>query len=222
MATPSKPKKSFTDIQQVGKKALALHDKHQAEITDRLTAGTVSGLREDLPALRGLVPGVGKARRRAKAATADQADALKTGHALVSAVRQAVARRGKTKAVRTAYGVGAKLSAKSVKSVSEALGTIHDRAAKKPEEARAMGIVAADVTKIRAAIEAIEGADDVQESLRAAAPQTTRDRNQAARRILAAVDEIATAGAIAFAHQPAIRKKFEALLGHGARKRKKK
>ena len=73
-------------------------------------------------------------------------------------------------------------------------------------------VLAADVTRYTAQIAAIDAADQAQEKARASAPQTTKQRNTTARKILAAVDAIAGAGAIAFDTSPTERALFEALV----------
>lgn len=102
-----------------------------------------------------------------------------------------------------------------VKATVAALQQIIDRAAAHPEEARGLGILDKDVDAARAALASVLGADAQQEDLRAAAPSTTRERNAAARRIVAAVDRIAAAGILAFATVPKTRANFEALIGSG-------
>jgi len=220
MAT-TKPSKKLSDIEQAGRKALGLVKKHGKHLTERLPAGLEAGLEDDVDQLKGLAAGAKTARAQAKAATASQTKALKDARARVSAVRTAVGRSGASKAVQKAYGVGAPYTTTSVKHAVSALQQIIDRATASPEEARSLGILAADVTALRASLKAVLGADATQEDLRAAAPATTRERNAAARRVQAAVDRIAGAGVLAFADEPAIRSTFEALIGHGARKKKK-
>jgi hypothetical protein len=220
MAT-TKPSKQFTDIEQGGRKALGLAKKHAKEVGDRLPSGLVTGLEEDVDQLKGLIAGATTARAKAKAATASQAKATAGAWARISAVRTAVARSGASKAVQKAYGVGGSQKTTSVKHAVSGLQQIIDRATANPEEARSLGILSADVTALRASLKDVLGADATQEDLRAAAPATTRERNAAARRVQAAVDRIAGAGVLAFADKPAIRSTFEALIGHGARKKKK-
>lgn len=60
-------------------------------------------------------------------------------------------------------------------------------------------------------LDAVQTANSSQEKRRASAPVTTKERNQAARRIRAAVARIAGAGLIEFAQSPK-RADFEALL----------
>jgi hypothetical protein len=201
---------------------LQLANKHQALLADRFPAGLVHGLETDLGAIKGLVAGSKTARARSVAATARQAGALVDGHALVSAIRTAVARSGASKATQRAYGVGRKVSKSSVKSIVGALQQIIERADLDPDEARSLGLIEADVGAARDALEAVLGADARQEDLRAAAPASTRTRNAAARRILTAIERVAGAGVLAFATRPATRRQFEALLGHGSRKPRRK
>lgn len=211
----SHPKKEFSAILQNGLTAHALATKHQPELEPRLPNGCLVALAADLSILGAHVPGAKEAHATAQAATVSQDAALASGHALVTAIRTAVARSGASLDVQKAYGVGVKVSPKVVKDVKLAIGLILKRAAAEPAEAKDVGILPKDVTALNAAAAAITDADDAQEKQRAAAPLSTKERNATARRILAAVDRIVGAGVIEFAQNPTLRAQFEALIGKG-------
>jgi hypothetical protein len=210
--TDVKPGKDFEDIKQKGLKALKLIEGEDPAFLDRLPENTVSELSTALTALGVLVPGARTVRHQARTATVTQAEALASGFALVSAVRTAAIRRSLPAAVRKAYGVGAKTNPKVVGHVTSGIDLILERAQAMPDEARTLGLTAADLTALGEAKVAILGADETQEGKRAASPLTTKQRNLTSRRILAAVDHISTAGILHHARNPVKRAQYEALL----------
>lgn len=219
MATlDSYPKKQFDQITQTGLKALELGNANKAALEGRLPAGTLDGLSADLEAFGADIPAAYVTRGASKAATRTQDDALAGGYALFNAIRSNVQRRKASEAVRRAYGVGAKVSPKVVKSVSAAITQMVDRAKANPSEAAGLGILPSDVAELEADLARITSVDAEQEQLRATAPLTTKQRNQTANRIMAAVDSIAGAGIVQFAKSPTERARFEALVSSSASK----
>jgi hypothetical protein len=214
--TETKPNKTFTQVTQKGLKAYNLAAQYKAELGTRLDPAVPNNLSTDLASLGVIVPAAKTAAGAATAATATQNSALETGYESVSAVRKAVQRLAKDAAVKKGYGVGTKVNAHVVKDVKDALQTITNRASAQPAEAASFGITAADVATYKDQLDAITKADAAQEQARAAAPQTTKQRNATARRILASVDVIAAAGLIAFANSKTEREKFDALIRNGA------
>lgn len=215
MAKDSKPAKQFASIIQTGIKAQGLAEGHRADIEARLPAGLIDGLGADLQALGQLVPAATQVRHESKGATAGQNTALESAYALVTAVRTAIQRSGQSKDVQKRYGVGAKVNARVVKDVIAATRVIVDRVDAAPDEARAAGVLPADIDALRAAETALRAADVAQETKRASTPLSTKARNQASRRVLSAIDRIAGAGILAFASDATVRARFEALLGAG-------
>jgi hypothetical protein len=206
------PTKHFDQIIQTGLKALELANQHKAELEARLPAGTIDGLAADLDALGAELPATLTKRAVARTATHAQNDALAEAYALVLAIRANVQRCKTTPAVRHAYGVGGKVRANVVKQVKAAIEQIVDRARANPGEAAGLGILPSDVSELEADLTRITSVDAEQEQLRAAAPLTTRQRNQTANRILAAIDRIAGAGMLHFAKSPTEATHFEALV----------
>lgn len=219
MATKAKqdslPNKTITQMTQTGLTAHNLAIQYAAQLTGRLGATLVTDLATNLTSLGVAVPAAQTAQGTSIAATAAQNTALDTGYQMLSAVRLAVTRNSADPAVRKAYGVGTKTSKLLVKDVKNGLQLIVNRAAANATEAAGLGILAADVTRYKAQILAVDAADQAQEKARASAPQTTKQRNTTARQILAAVDAIAGAGAIAFDTSPTERALFEALVKKG-------
>ena len=206
------PKKEFSGILETGVSALNLATAHVQALEPRLPAGLLDELSADVQKLGGDVPGAEATREAARAATATQEGTLAQGYALVTAVRAAVLRSGAGKDVRKGYGVGAKTSVKVVKSVKAAISGIVERATAYPEEAASLGILPRDVAALQEDLAAITTADEKQEEQRAGAPQSTKERNRTANRVLEAVDRIVSAGVLEFAKDAEKRAEFEALV----------
>jgi hypothetical protein len=209
------PKKEFSGILRTGVSALNLAHAHEQVLDTRLPPGLLGEVAADLQKLGADVPGAEATREAARAATAIQDEALAQGYALVTAVRAAVLRNGAGKEVRKGYGVGAKTSAKVVKSVKAAISGIVERATAYPEEAASLGILPRDVEALQADLAAIIAADEKQDEQRAGAPQSTKERNRTANRVLEAVDRIVSAGVLEFAKDVEKRAEFEALVSGG-------
>lgn len=214
----SKPDREFEVIAETGVKALGLAKTHRDVIEPRLPPGLIAGLGSDIPVLERLVPGAQTARRSSKIATLTRGQALQLAHELITAMRQAVHRNRLPVDVQRAYGVGAHIDKKVAKSITSALDAIITRAQQNPDEARSAGIIPDDVTRLVAAEAAIVETGSAQREVRAAAPVSTATRNQAARRVMLAIDQIAAAGALAAAHDAPVRAQFEALIAAGVRK----
>jgi hypothetical protein len=208
-----RPSRDFSQVTQVGQKALLLANKYATELKGRLDPTVTDGLVLDLKTLGIALPGALVGREVSKAARLTQDEALAEGHLLVSAYRTAVARMGAPPDVRKAYGVGTTTNPKVVKRVKAAIQQIIDRAEAQPAEAASFGILPKDVQALKDALQAITDADDDQEQKRAGAPLKTKERNRAGNRILVAVDQIVAAGVMEFARDKDKRAEFEALVG---------
>lgn len=213
------PARDFVSITQVGLKAYDLGVANQASIEARLP-GTLAALAKDLDTLGVVVPGATQARNEAVAATAAQNALVRQGYAQVRAIRQVVRKAGAPADVQRAYGVGRVTSPRRVRDVSAALQQIVDRAAAAPQEAAGFGLVAADVTTLRAFIAQLTTADAVQEKKRAGAPLSTKQRNVIGNRIVQTAAMIAGTGMRAFVSTPPVYASFEALMASTRRPRK--
>ena len=210
-ASPRHPNATFDTITQVGLKAHALATQHQASVGPRLTTGLLDALASDLTKLGVVVPSAKQVRAEVRVFTVAHAAATSKGFTLLRAARNAARKRAATPDVKKAYGVGSAVHENAPDEVTAALKGIIDRAKANAEEAAALGILAKDVAAMEEAHAEITGVGTTQSQKRATAPLTTQERNQTANRILKAVAEINTAGAIEFAADPAMRAAFEAL-----------
>jgi len=211
----TKPKQKFDNIVQLGLKAHSLATQHG--MAERLPAGMLDGLAASIASLGVLVPGAGKARNDAKTATKSQKVVLQQAYWQLRAVRS-LASASPNASVRSAYTVGDRTDPKLVGSVAKALRRVIERATNKPEEARALGILEADVEALRSSLATIVTTDEEQSRKIATLPERTRDRNVEARRILEAVDRIAASGMLRYVGDPR-GVEFEALLRRPGRPR---
>jgi hypothetical protein len=205
------PHRDFSSITQVGLKALGLAQAHQTELDPRLPADLLPGLVADLTALGVVVPAAAQARAQVKVATQMRGAAVGRAIDCVGAVRRAVRDAGAPPEVRRAYGVGMSLDKRRPNAIKTAVGLIVDRLDEHPEDAAAFGIVQSDIDTVKALHAGVEAASTAQAQKRASAPQTTKERNRTANRILAAVRRIRGAGVLAFAQNQAVRGEFAAL-----------
>ena len=151
---PARPTARPTDIQQKGIDALGLATEHRDAIEGRLAAGAVDGLAADLSQVGAVVPQAVQARLERIGATAEQVEAGLRVKRLVMAIRKSIAISGLDAAARKAWGAGSDVSPEVVKSVIAAADTIIARAAAKPDEARAAGVLPGDIETLRAGLPA--------------------------------------------------------------------
>ena len=212
----TKPKQEFNAIYQAGLKAQTLASQYQAKIGIRLSAAFLTAFAADLDTLSTSVPATLTMRDGKVQLTAAQTSALRDGYMLVKGIRTTVKGHHPSKDVLLAYGIGTKTSKLVVKDVEAALQTILDRLAAQPTEAASFDIVQPDVDALNAALATIKAADLAQEKARAAAPQTTQQRNAAANHVLADVKKIAGAGMRACVDDATAYASFEGLVQKGA------
>ncbi len=211
-AANNKPKQTANAIGQLALKAQGLVSQYQTQIGSRLSAAFLTSFNSDVAAFPATVPAVMTTQGGKVQLTAAQAAALDTGYKLVKGIRTTVKSHTADKDVLLAYGIGSKTSKLLVKDVTAAIQTILARVQAQATEAASFNIVADDVTALQGALTAIQAADKAQEAGRAAAPQTTLQRNAMARRLLAGVKKIAGAGMRAFVSDATTYAKFEALV----------
>jgi hypothetical protein len=194
-----KPHQDFSAILQEGLKAQNLATQNATAIGARLSAAWLTSYAADLASLPETVPAAIATHDGAVQLTAAQASALDAGYNLVRGIKETVKSYGPEKDVLLAYGVGTRVTNRLVKEVVAALQKILARVQAAPAEAASFDIVAADIAALQAALAAIQAADTAQEAGRAAAPQSTAQRNATARRVLAGIKKIAGAGMRTFA-----------------------
>ena len=186
---------------QLGLRAHELATRHT--IADRLPEGMLDELLNDVQALQELMSMTPNARREITANTAARLNTLRRAHALVRGVRFLVRKAGVPTDVRKRYGVGVHVHHHIYNQVVTVLEQILGRIEEAPPEAAHIGIVAEDVTNLRAALAEIRASDAEQRQSRIEGPKATAKRTAAARRITVAVGRIVAAGLTRFANQPA-------------------
>jgi hypothetical protein len=214
--TGTKPKQDFNAIGQLGLKAQQLAVANAVAIGTRLSAAFLSGFASDIASLPSQVPTAITTHDGQVQLTAAQATALQSGYKLVKGIRTTVKGAEPSKDVLVAYGIGTRTSPQLVKDVTSAIQKILNRVAAEPTEAAGFDIVQADVTALTAALAKITQADTAQEAGRAAAPQTTAQRNATGRRILAGVRKVAGAGMRTFPDDATLYASFEGLVSKKA------
>lgn len=207
-----KPKWPIRRTIEVGHRGLELVAHYRAELEARLAAGLVDGLTADVAVLEGRVADAVRAPHVLKRLTKDQDAATVAGHALVMAVRNAIAKAGATKAESTAFGVGLTLRKKSVSQVAAGLDMIINAAARYPDRARAAGVLASDIEAATSLRTAVTTADGAQERGKEARKITVAERNGAAVRVEDAVTAISGAGELHFYARPEIAEQFSGLV----------
>lgn len=203
----------FDALKQRGLKSVALATTHEAVLAPRLPPGHKAYLEDKLRQLGIAIPTQKAARERAKQLSVAQREAFGDLLALLTALRQNVkADSDSTAQDRKEYGVGLKLDPRNVEATLAASLSVLRVAREKPERAQLLGILPADLTKLEALYQAAKSADEAEDSTRANAPLTTKERNALVESVEAAVKKIGGAGVLAFAFDPKIRAEFEALL----------
>jgi len=219
-STDTHPHRDFNIITQIGLKAYSLGLTYQAEIDARLP-GTLTALANDLTALGVVVSDAIQLRKEVIVATAEQNALLKEAYAHLSAIRKTVRKARAPKEIQRAYGVGLGTNPRKVSAVKAALQQIAGRAAQNPQEAAALGIIAADVATLNTFITQLTDTDTTQEKKRATAPLTTQERNLTANRILQTAGVIAGTGMRAFVGTSPAFENFEALMASTQKPRKR-
>jgi len=213
------PKWPVRRIAEVGHRALELAQQHRADLEERLAPALLDGLAADLAIFEGKRSETMRAPAELAALTRDQERAAETAHALVVAVRQAIARVGGTPAQRKEFGVGMRVDRRNVARVVAGLDAVIAACSKYPELSRQAGVLTSDIEKARALRAALVTADARQEAKKQARKLPTAQRNAAARRIAAAVDAIIAAGLVRFCDDPSTAKDFLSLVPSSSRAR---
>lgn len=187
---------------ELAKDALALIEENGDRLADRLRAGTRDGLTTDVGFLAGVQSGsVGAARRDAKSATRDERSAAERAARAISRIRNAVHDAKLGKDVEKKWGVGIVVKPNINRTVIEAGSAIVSRARAAPEEARSIGLTAADVDGLEATLAAIDPADTAQRAKKTSAKAATKAQDDAIVRIFATVRHVGSAGELEFGHE---------------------
>lgn len=215
MEEATKPKWTREDAVVRGKAAGKLGGEFKAEIEPRLTPGRLDGVKTDSKDLKGSNVVRTVVMVEQKTATAGERDVAGEAADMVGRVRANVKKtRGMKSADLKSFGVGEKVAARSTSNVLAALRMCVNAIGKDPDRARRAGLLDSDKLELEGYIATLGKADDVQDAAVDASKDTTISKKALQLRVEAAVDEIATRGAIAFRLKPAIRERFEALISH--------
>jgi hypothetical protein len=216
----TRPKKAFHRIIQIGLRGLNLATAHQTAIEERLPE-VVTTLTLKLDELGVAIPGVLLTRNESVAATSAQNARIRQGYARVRAIRRMIVKAKALPEVRKAYGVGRRLHPTVHASVTAALKMIVNRATDEPAEAAALGLGPVTVADLTAFLASLSDTSKTQETKRAAAPLSTKERNALGHSVLQTVALIAGAGMVIFADDPVLYASFDELLA-GSKKAAKK
>lgn len=181
---------------------LELAEKDRGELEPRLTAGTLTGLREDTDGLRDEAPGAQAARQLKRAATATQEAAAKTLAALVRGIREACKSARLEADVLRAVGVGRPLQIKVVKSVVDAAEHVEQAYREFPDALRGAGVLPADLERVTALRARLQSADEAQEARKVTSKEKTASRDRAKKRVQVAIGKILAAAELAFLDKP--------------------
>jgi len=208
-----RPKGTAEQIRQRGGDALAVLVDFRAQVERRLPAGTIEQLTTDVGSIDGVVPGALVARTEKKAATGGERATAKLTAEHIGSIRDNVKHAyTSNKDVLKGWGVGTKVNPTITKSVVAAGNVIIRRAADRPAEASAAGIVAEDIASLTTQVSSLQGADSAQGGKVRESTDATGARDATLVRVENAVQMIGLRGKQEFLSQPAIRAKFEKLL----------
>lgn len=194
---------------RVAEQLLELAKPHVSKLEGRLPAGFFDSLKTDAGIARARGD-VAASRNTRKAATVSQDEAVREGAELVSAIRELV-RRGapKDKQLWKAFGVGSRFTP-SVGSVSSALNGIIAAANTFPSQTQALGVLAADLTRVQGYVASISSIDADQEAKKQTSKQATAQLKAAVGRLGNNLSLLASMARLALPASDA--KAFEAAL----------
>lgn len=203
---------------RVAEQMLELAKPHLAKLEARLPAGFFDSLKTDAGITRAQGD-VAASRSTKKAATVSQDEAVREGANLVSTIRELV-RRGapKDKQLWKAFGVGSRFTP-SVGTVSSALKGIIAAANNFPSQTQALGILAADVTRMQSYVAAISSIDADQEAKKQTSKQATAQLKAAVDRLAGNLSLLASIARLALSADEA--SEFDAALPASPKAKKK-
>lgn len=213
---------SSSELQSIGREALALVKEFRTVIEPRLAAGLIDGLEVDLTKFDDKRSAASNAVGTLKVATRQQDEAVASAVEFLSAGRQSVVRAGASVAQREAFGTTRKYNVNNVSSVVAALDAFVVAAEKFPDFTRAAGVLPADLDAAKSLRASLVSADQSQEAQKSKRKDPTADRNAAQKRIEGAIDSIINAGRLAFMSKPEIGSRFRALVPSSPAKSSKK
>jgi hypothetical protein len=161
METEIKTKWTIAETENAGDETVSLVTANKTQLEHRFQTGEFEQFTADVKALKKKRTGQSENLLNQKSKTIGKDDAAKELHHLVINIRQVAASSKAPTEVKIAYGVGEKIS-DSVSGETTAGNIVVSAYKKYPEWSSQAGIVAADVAKVSALIEALSGADDDQ------------------------------------------------------------
>ena len=192
--------------------ALAVGDD-RAAIEPRLSEGLVGQLEADLTSLREAGAGVLGDLGGQKAATGAERRTAGEGHELIMLVREAGRRRaGGDLELLAALGVGDRLNPRSTQGVLAGLESIVRLGGEDGDGLRRIGVLPSDIEEAGAIAGRLRGADATQWERITSRSAGTEGRTSLRLRVEAAVDEIASAGALAFRRDPVKLARYQAMV----------
>ena len=213
MTKSSRPRWEIQRAVAYGKEAQTLGQQCLKELEPRLGAGLMEGFSADLAQLEAMETGRPAKVDEVKGLTGSQRDIAEKAAAWASSIREAVKRRSDGDGLRKAVGVGRAIATNRVKPVATAIQTILAAAAERPDELRACGILESDLTRGRALLTSLGGASAVQDQGLIAKKDMTAAKNKIQLRVEAAIQAIATAGALQYHDaDPALAQRFRGLI----------
>jgi hypothetical protein len=213
---------SSSELQSMGREALSLAKEFRSVIESRLPAGLIEGLEVDLTKFDDKRAAASNALGTLKLATRQQDEAVAMAVEFLSAARQAVIRAGASATQREAFGTTRKYNVNNVSSVVAALDAFAVGAETYTDFTRAAGVLPADLEAAKSLRAALVSADQSQEAQKSKRKEPTAQRNDAQKRIEAAIDAIINAGRLAFMTKPATAARFHALIPKSSAKSSKK
>lgn len=191
-------------------------------IEPRLTAGLIDGLEVDLTKFDDKRAAAGNALSTLKLATRQQDEAAALAVEFLSVARQSLVRAGASATQREAFGTTRKYNVNKVNSVVAALDAFVVGAEKFTDFMRTAGLLPSDVEAAKALRNALVSVDQKQEAQKSTRKAPTAQRNDAQKRIEAAIDAIINAGRLAFMNEPEIAARFRGLIPSSKSKSSKK
>jgi hypothetical protein len=208
-----KPKWKLQKAISKAHSAINLVKKYQGKIIDRLTPGEFDRLLVNLTLLE--KKGSGQTETLIVQKTETQSVGSKSNEAYesVSAIRKLVTKTTSDKEIRTAFGIGTKVSSNSISELKASINIIAEGYRKFTEWANSSGIIESDISALQAFIPLLTTAINTREEAKTGRTTTTIDKDVIQRSVEDIVTKISGIGVLVF-HQsnPELVALFEALI----------
>ena len=208
MATKRKPDQT----QRAGQQILGLAEKDKAKLEPRLPAGTLVGLKDDVPRLDETVDAQKTARVVKRSATLSQEELAVLLSRSLQNLRDVGRLTGLPPVVLTAMGVGKQLRPGTVRTVTSGADAMINAYAEHTVALRAAGVLPADIEAITRMRLQLQSVDAAQEQRKLTSKEKTALRNQVQARVEEAIARIVAAATLALADDPARIEMYRAQL----------